>query len=406
MTETTDAKEKPAKAKKGSGYFFAIDRHEWEAICNIGKMNSAVAYLVLARGSLRDNITTGWSARSIAERTAISHKRAAKAIMDLENRGFVKTLQGEDRESALKGARGVYGSLFIGALRKGKSPLYRLRKREKFSPIWVPNTLVDGASNEVPPLERVRATSDVELLRLLIDSHSAQDLSGDGGISREILSAYAGDESKIHPAEKSVDRLGEYGKHAVWRFRDSFQLTKWANKALRGGEIFARHWSEKKGEELPLWGRLESLESLGLIEWVKYIINGDHEEGEPLFIWSVADEETPEARGAFEAGAKLVELMAIHGYASAQAKCSMVYGKLSEVRTDYDRFVPVPSEWKKMSVIEVARLRYWPNTKKNNAWYSNQIRLREKLLARYSKITEYAQEQIEIAKERKLQANG
>lgn len=408
MTETTDAKEKPAKVKKGQGHFFAVDKSEWARICNLDEMNLAVSYLTLARGSLKDNVTTGWSARSIAERTAIAHKRAAKAIMDLENRGFLKTLRDEERTKALKNARGVYGPRFVGALRKGKSPLYRLRKLEKFDPIWIPNSLVDGAAGEVTPLERVRATSDVELLRLLIDLYSIQDLSGDGGISREILSARAGDESKHHAAEKSVDRLGEYGKHAAWRFSGYPRLTKWASKNPKGGEVFEYHWKKNPNdkEESPLWGRLDSLENLGLIEWVRYILNGDHKEGEPLFLWCVGENETPEAQSAFAAGAKLVELMAINDYASAKVHCNFKYGKPAEAYSHSNRFVPVPNGWKRMSVIDVARLRYWPNTKKNNAWYSIQRGRSEKLQAYYLEIRDYAQEEIDAVKQRKLQANG
>jgi hypothetical protein len=67
----------------GRGGFFAVDRRAWARVCRLG-MNSAVAYLVLARGTGGDNRTTKWSTNAIERYTGISRSRAAKAIADLE----------------------------------------------------------------------------------------------------------------------------------------------------------------------------------------------------------------------------------------------------------------------------------------------------------------------------------
>src|SRR4051812_29531103 len=52
------------KGKRAEGIFFAIDNRLWERVCALG-LNEAVAYLVQARGTGRDNRTTTWSVEAI-----------------------------------------------------------------------------------------------------------------------------------------------------------------------------------------------------------------------------------------------------------------------------------------------------------------------------------------------------
>src|SRR4051794_36430469 len=61
------------------GGFFAIDRRAWAEACAAG-MNAAVAYLVLARGTSRDNRTTAWSVQAVEKYTSISRGRAQQAL--------------------------------------------------------------------------------------------------------------------------------------------------------------------------------------------------------------------------------------------------------------------------------------------------------------------------------------
>ena len=60
--------------------------------------------------------------------------------------------------------------------RGGASPRYDLpplRNRATVNRVWLPNTLVTGAANETPPIERVRQTRDPMTLRLLVDCYHA-----------------------------------------------------------------------------------------------------------------------------------------------------------------------------------------------------------------------------------------
>ena len=60
------ALEQAAPAKTG---FFAVDRRIWAKLCVPGMMNEAVAYIVQARGTGRDNRTTTWSVESVERYT-------------------------------------------------------------------------------------------------------------------------------------------------------------------------------------------------------------------------------------------------------------------------------------------------------------------------------------------------
>jgi hypothetical protein len=51
----------------------------------------------------------------------------------------------------------------------------------------LPNTLVDGAGDEVPPLELLRQSHDPDTLRLLLELYRSQRLDEEGGIDRRQL---------------------------------------------------------------------------------------------------------------------------------------------------------------------------------------------------------------------------
>ena len=64
-----------ADATRVSAGFFAIDRGAFRCAA-VGGLNAAVAHLVMARGTGRDNRTTQWSVHSIEQRTGISRPNA------------------------------------------------------------------------------------------------------------------------------------------------------------------------------------------------------------------------------------------------------------------------------------------------------------------------------------------
>ena len=74
--------------------------------------------------------------------------------------------------------------------------------------VWLPNSLIDGAADEVPPIELIRQTRDQAALRLLIELYAAQFLPSFGGVPRDLLKGVF-DRAKV----------GEQGPFVVWGFR-------------------------------------------------------------------------------------------------------------------------------------------------------------------------------------------
>jgi hypothetical protein len=79
------------------GGFFAVDSRTWANVCVPGMMNEAVAYLVQARGTARDNTSTTWSVESIERYTGISRHRAVAAVKNLQAKGFSRLLRSGTR---------------------------------------------------------------------------------------------------------------------------------------------------------------------------------------------------------------------------------------------------------------------------------------------------------------------
>ena len=98
-----------ASGSSGRGGFFAVDRRAWARACSAG-MNAAVAYLVLARGTGRDNRTTAWSVQAIEKYTSISRGRAQQALELLAKDGLVEVLrEGTRPKYLLRAAHEVPG---------------------------------------------------------------------------------------------------------------------------------------------------------------------------------------------------------------------------------------------------------------------------------------------------------
>jgi hypothetical protein len=73
--------------------------------------------------------------------------------------------------------------------------------------VWLPNALIDGAGNEVAPLERIRQTRSLPALQLLIELYSVQFLPNYGGVPRDLLKVVF-DRAKV----------GQQGPFVVWGF--------------------------------------------------------------------------------------------------------------------------------------------------------------------------------------------
>src|SRR4051794_1569865 len=130
------------------GDFFAVDRRTWATVFDKTGLHGAIAFLVLARGTLKDMRTTSWSAESINQRTKLSWRQAKEAIKRLIDNTLIR----QDKI--------------------GSKPRYFILPAEpeaKPEFIWLPNTLVDGVDGNPAPIEQVRQSGDPAALRLLVD---------------------------------------------------------------------------------------------------------------------------------------------------------------------------------------------------------------------------------------------
>jgi hypothetical protein len=240
---------------RASGGFFAIDRGAFRCAA-VGGLNAAVAHLVMARGTGRDNRTTQWSVHSIEQRTGISRPNADKAVKALLHRGIWKKIR-EGKHPIYEAVCGdqIPGGPFtadeqeaIAAIREGKAVRHDSidalvargiakkatppRSRRSYSNpydtessfydldhaaiaalteplmVWLPNALIDGAADEVPPVELIRQTRSLPALRLLVELYAAQFLPNFGGVPRELLKMVF-----------DRTRVGEQGPFVVWGFQ-------------------------------------------------------------------------------------------------------------------------------------------------------------------------------------------
>ncbi|RZI31157.1 hypothetical protein [Pseudomonas orientalis] len=294
------------------GNFFAVGSGEFAAACELG-MNPAVALLVMARGTGRDNATTSWSALAVSNSAGIARRRAKEAIDALIDNKIVDLLE----------------------IKAGRFPKYKINKPEDDELLlWLPNELVDGAANEVPPITKIRERGEIDLLEKFIRLYGIQDLDGDGGIPRDVAWATFVRE-KICPI----------GHFVLYGFSD--EKTQASNKGLFDG--YADKVDED-GNRGP-WTVLSPLFQMGLLEKVYYM----------------AESSEPDAELIYPAGP--------HGTAQAiwQLMTWLEEGDgkgFAFQAQNHDTQGIAPKHIKNAAMVGLYRLRYRPKTGKTSRWWA------------------------------------
>ena len=358
----------------------------------------------MARGTGRDNRTTQWSVNAIEKYTGISRPNAKKAVKDLLDRGmWKKTRDGNHPIYEAVPANDVPGGPFttaeravIAAIRDGITPYdqatiealkargivrtkhhpHRHRKSfeldgaaisewsEPFS-IWLPNALIDGVADEVPPLELVRQTRSLPALQLFIELYSEQFLPSFGGVPRELL-------------KREFERLlvGERGSFVVWGFKEKHRRGSYKlARPFFTGNIITRGEGTRldEGWDASFWPAVDALEGLGLIEPVGMVLDGDDDEAEIIHPYGIKGGEPAErelARIAHEAGVSMVT--------DAQFERAEVQ--------EFESLIPVQKHIARVTVAEIFRLKYRPHTTATAAWYAQMKESTAEWLARYEAI--------------------
>jgi hypothetical protein len=293
--------------------FFAVGKAEWARACELG-LNPAVALLVMARGSGRDNSTTKWSAEAVSSHTGMSWRRAAAAIAALEASKLVtRVIDNKKKPTRKLIVPGDLGNM-----------------------LWLPNSLVTGAKDEQPPLARFRQAQNSDYLQAFIDLYGVQDLTGDGGLPRELINAQY--EIREH--------ICDMGQFRIWGFtRDEKR-----HRYCRAYGPLERFNGRKNGDD-SAWDFIQTIESMGLLEAVDYLAESESSEAELIHPLT---------------GDKYAEDVS----KSARELAENLPGNFTYQGEKFDYVLPAYPHMASVSVVSVFRLVYRPHTKRTAAWFA------------------------------------
>ena len=291
------------------GHFFAVDRTAFHHVS--GELDPALAYLVLARGTLEDNRTSTWGAKSVATYVGMQWYRANRAIARLEEVGAVARLGVN---------RATYSLVPITS--------------GELEWIFMPNEIVTGAALEPRPLALIRETQDPLLLRLFVDLYDAQNLAEYGGIDWRVV---RGTYRKV--------QLAKVREFTVWAFEDEGK--EWT----AGHPITAVHRIAGKAPYKDFFARLNLLHQLGLLRRIPHLIRGD----EIYHVFGVQNTSDIEDEIGYLAQLAADELLIGTGFEHRDVSKLPVYTKTG----------------RNIELIDVTRLRYLPHTDMTAAWRCN-----------------------------------
>lgn len=248
--------------KQDNDGIFIISMSEWEKLFHFAMLQKTdseairvmTAYLVLVRGSGVDNVTTSWSSQSIRTYTGISPEPSKRAINLLAELGFIKIVK------------------------QGRKPSYKITLSKKKSKnnnsdiLFIPNNIVTGAADEVPPLKRLVQYQDPYVLYLFIRLYGFQDKYLDV-VNPDIAS------SVINPDDKeAIEIYNESNLLKVWALDKYPTMT---GKYKTDFYDFAQHsnadyaFFDKSNQHGSPFVFLDALQSLNLLHTVIYVCNGD-----------------------------------------------------------------------------------------------------------------------------------
>lgn len=432
MESVSDSEAQPP-SDDGRGRFFAVDRRAWARVCRLG-MNPAAAYLVLARGTGRDNRTTKWSTNAIERYTGISRSRAAQAIAVLEQDKAIVRDPASKRDRPkykIAPAHEIPGCEGYAppALNPGQQRVFdqlgddwtvvpkdiKPKQREEYGRwhSWSPRKVADeldrlgravlGTDGAAPPWEddmRYRAVPyDAEgaakpdwiwLPNAVVDGAAGETApvelvrqTGSAPTLRLFVDLYAAqnldEDGGVHfrhiRQEYERRKVGEQGPFVVWGFAPAASPIS----AFLDAPFIASHLTGEKDEKgrdkgvdgfWACWGRLRGL---GLVETVAHMVHADTKEGEVIHPIALEDSGLGVEREVCEA-------------AGAAALKMITPGQLDWAKGQgVVALAPVLRHIEGMQMLGIARLRYRPRTNRTLAFIGREAKWRE-AIARFGRI--------------------
>jgi hypothetical protein len=218
--------------------------------------------------------------------------------------------------------------------------------------IWLPNTIVTGATNETPPVALLRQAQSPAALRLFVDCYHSHGLAEDGGIHwRRIRRAF------------TRHRIGERGPYVVWGFQAGSDVT-WSSSPFVAAHLTGKTKSVTNADGLTFpqdtgfpafWEAWHLLKDLGLMETVPHIVEADNDVAEIVHPYAIGNGEPGEQEVASVAHAAGASLLTPSQIEWARDRSLWLLPTLS-------------GRLPNAQMVGIARLRYRPHTKATAAW--------------------------------------
>ena len=210
--------------------------------------------------------------------------------------------------------------------------------------IWLPNSVVDGAAEETPPLALLRQMQDVRCMRLFLALYDGTDLPNEGGVARRFL--FDG---------HTLTKISERGACTIWRFPEAGKRFSVPNSPLHEPFLTGKCGKDGRDTGSPdFWATLAKLEACGLLTFIPHVFESEQPEGEILHAYPLGETGEVWERGVAEA-------------ADTAARSLLDLEQKKWAAENKQHFLPVPSHIGP-AVIGIARLRYRPQTRKTAAW--------------------------------------
>jgi hypothetical protein len=366
------------KARSEKGEFFMFDRRLFSEACKLG-LNAGIAYLLIARGA-GCRPTARWSVNALEHYTGMGRPRAKAAIAKIVGHGLLNLEK--------SGKRPVYGiptfdswisarlsddekrvlGLFsdglptkinrrdeliarrlcgLGFLKDHGGRYFSKVDLGESQKIWLPNAIVDGAAEEVPPVALLRQMQDVRRLQLFVALYDANRLTMDGGVSREFL-------YETH----EVSKVSERGERTIWGFQEASERTATA-APLPSPFLTGKRDEKGKDHGWPeFWKALRVFQDCGLLTFIPHVFDSAGPDAEVVHAYPLDDAGCEPWERAVAEAAHAAGVMCIP---ASQAEWASQQGR---------HLLPLPSHLDSVTVIGIARLRYRPKTRMTAAWFA------------------------------------
>jgi hypothetical protein len=381
---TTDAPTQPNKGSQGE--FFAVDWRCVEEATRYGDgTNTAVAYIVLARFTRRNQSHTIAGMTAIHTRTGLSRGRADLALKTLERAGLISAptkgtkrvlLRWANVQAARTGLTAKQDAVLTRVLDKkapmtsGTDPDYQTAysliakgilettnapagkpKFQLASPdwVWLPNALVDGFGKGDSPLARLRQIRDPRAILLLLDCYRLPNLAEDGGLPWKMVRQTF----KRH-------KIYTHGHFTIWGFAESTEDAQWDPLFTRfkPGKANADGTDAASKDLWSVWG---ALRAAGLVEYVGHIVEGLEDGSQAIHAYALPNQGEEEERQ-----------VALAAHEAGRAMLTKVNLEIARVALGAEPWLcPVRSHVTSVELVGIARVVHRPHTRRTSAWARN-----------------------------------